>query len=78
MNIRTTVFKKIKDLSKKAINPRHRIFLIDIAGELMFTKKALLMSVAELEHIGLIQIHKTTVTSVSLTGSGMLQEVPVP
>lgn len=78
MNIRTEVFRKIKELSKKTLNSRHRIFLIDIAGALSFSKDSLLLSLAELESDGLIKIHKTTVTSVSLTRYGILQEMPLP
>ena len=77
MNIRTEVFRKIKELSKKTLNSRHRIFLIDIAGTLSFSRESLLLSLAELENDGLIKIHNTTVTSVSLTSYGMLQEIPL-
>jgi Mn-dependent DtxR family transcriptional regulator len=77
MNVRTEVFRKIKDLSRKTLNSRHRIFLVDIAGELAISMKLLLVSLSELEHTGLIKIHKTTVTSVSLTGQGISQEMPL-
>ena len=74
MNIKTEVFLKIKELSKRTLNSNHRIFVIDIAGALSCSKESLLISLNELENDGLIKIHKTTVTAISLTSYGMLQK----
>lgn len=74
MRTATAVFRKLKEMSKKTLNSRHRIFLNDIAAEVSLPPELLSEMLTELEQAGLIQIHKTTVIAISLTGYGLTQE----
>lgn len=70
------VFQKIRELSKKTLNPRHRILLNDICSEISIPTDSLLVLLIELENRGLIKIFNTTVTSVSLTDYGNEHNTP--
>jgi len=70
------VFTKIKVMSRKTLNPNHRILLSDIVSEIHVPQDSLLVLLVELENRGLIKIHKTTIVSVSLTNYGIGQETP--
>jgi len=70
------IFRKIKVMSRKTLNPNHRILLSDIVSEIHVPQDSLLVLLVELENRGLIKIHKTTIVSVSLTNYGIGQEDP--
>jgi len=70
------IFRKIKVMSRKTLNPNHRILLSDIVSEIHVPQDFLLVLLIELENRGLIKIHKTTIVSVSLTNYGIGQENP--
>jgi len=71
------VFKKIKTISARTLNPRQRILLHDILSEMFITQNSLVVLLIELENRGLVKIHHTTVVSVSLTNYGITQEDPL-
>jgi len=70
------VFRKIKAMSRKTLNPNRRILLTDMMNEIPVPQNSLLVLLIELEDRGLIKIHKTTIVSVSLTNYGIDQENP--
>lgn len=70
------VFNKIKAMSLRTLNPRHRILLDDIYQEIPVPKDRLLVLLVELENRGLIKIFNTTVASVSLTNYGNANNDP--
>jgi DNA-binding MarR family transcriptional regulator len=72
----TEVFKQIRSMSLKTLNPKHRILIRDIATELGVEPDALLVLLAELNNRGLIRLHHTTIASVSLTDYGVGQDNP--
>lgn len=74
MSTAAQVFSKIKDLSKKTLNSRHRILLSDIVAELSISQDILLGLLSELEKANLVKIYRTDIPSVSLTSSGLAQE----
>lgn len=74
MSTAAQVFNRIKDLSKKTLNSRHRVLLNDIVAELSISRDILLGLLSELENAGLVKIYRTDVASVSLTSSGLAQE----
>lgn len=68
------VFRSVKEMSQKTLSNRPRILLADIADSLSVSPDIILLLLVELENRGLVQIHKTTVVSVSLTNYGVSQE----
>lgn len=71
------VFKKIRAISERTLNPRHRVLLNDILAEALIPQDSLLVLLIELENRGLVKIHNTTVISVSLTNYGITLEDPL-
>lgn len=65
------VFKKIRAISERTLNSRHRILLNDLLAEILIPQDSLLVLLIELENRGLVKIHNTTVVSVSLTNYGI-------
>lgn len=74
MAISAVVFDAIKKMSKRTVNPLHRILFIDIASELKLSLGETLLLLKELEYAGYIKIHNTKVVSVTLTEYGASQE----
>ncbi len=69
------IFRTIKEMSQRMLSSRPRILLTDMAAALDVSPDTILVLLAELENRGLVQIHKTTIVSVSLTSYGVNQEI---
>jgi predicted transcriptional regulator len=61
------VFRKIKEISSRAMNPRPTININDIAGELSVTDAMLLPWLARLKQLKLIAYSETTPSAIKLT-----------
>ena len=70
------VFKLIKQVSRRTVNPLHRILLDDILSEFSISEDAVLVLLAELQNRGLILIHHSVVPTVSLTNYGSSTDAP--
>lgn len=70
MTTSVEVLEKIRELSKRTLNPQHRILLSDICAAVSVPKDSLLVLLIELENRGLIKIYSTAIASVSLTRYG--------
>lgn len=70
------VFKKIREMSTKTLNPHHRILLSDIVSQMRISNDSLLVLLTELENRGLITFHKSKIASVSLTLYGNQENPP--
>lgn len=70
------VFDYIKALSSKKVNPQIRIRLSEVLAGFPVQKEKILVLLAELENRGLINIHRETIPSVSLTKYGVQNDSP--
>jgi len=68
------VFQKIKTMSRKTLDPHHRLLLKELSAELRISQDTLLVLLVELENRGLVQLHRTGLVSVSLSNYGGTQE----
>lgn len=68
------IFSAVKRMSQRTLGTRPRLLLTDIATSLGVSPDIILVLLVELENRGLVQIHKATVVSVSLTNYGVSQE----
>lgn len=70
------VFKLIKQVSRRTVNPQHRILLDDILSEFSIPEDTVLVLLVELQNRGLILIHHSIVPTVSLTSYGSTTDAP--
>ncbi|MCH5684479.1 hypothetical protein LWM68_09500 [Niabella sp. W65] len=70
------VFDYIKSLSAKTLNPQIRIRLSDVLSGFSIEGEKVLVLLAELENRRLIDIHRVSVPSVSLTRYGVQNDYP--
>lgn len=70
------VFKEIKLLSVRKLNPRHHIAFEALLPALTISKDSLLVLLIELENRGLIKVHRSGIISVSLTDYGAVHDNP--
>lgn len=70
------MFKLIKQISKRTVNPQHRILLDDIFSEFSIPEDTVLVLLVELQNRGLVVIHDSLVPSISLTVYGSATDSP--
>ncbi|WP_276132059.1 hypothetical protein [Polluticoccus soli] len=70
------IFDTIRRLSPRTLTSRPRVPVSAIADELAIPQDDVLVLLAELKNRGLIEIHKGTIVSVSLTTYGADNETP--
>ncbi|HTG56093.1 MAG TPA: hypothetical protein VL943_07495 [Niabella sp.] len=70
------VFDYIKSLSAKTVNPQIRIRLSDILSGFTIPGEKVLVLLTELENRRLIDIHRGSIPSISLTRYGFQNDYP--
>ena len=66
------VYRKIKEMSTRMVNPRPKILINALAGELLLAREQILPSLAELKKLRLIQsdmpVHTAEYVKLTLLG----------
>lgn len=70
------VFDYVKLFSAKTLNPQIRIRLSDILSEFPISAEKVLLLLTELENRRLIDIHRGSIPSISLTRYGVQNDNP--
>ncbi len=70
------VFQKIREISRRTLNPQHPILLNTLAEAMSVPNDRLLVLLVELANRGLIRIRRTSPLSISLTPYGTTQADP--